>query len=57
VAFSTDWKLALVLLSTAPLLLVAGVCYNVFLGGGTMGPKRTSSGQVRYHGKSIYVYF
>ncbi|XP_028401686.1 multidrug resistance protein 1-like [Dendronephthya gigantea] len=46
IAFSFCWKLALAMLCSVPLLLISGTFYNVFLGGGTIGPERTSSGQV-----------
>jgi hypothetical protein len=46
VSFNGYWKLALVLFTTVPLLLLAGVCFNAFLGGGTIGPERSGAGQV-----------
>ena len=45
--------MALVLFSMVPMLLIAGICYNVFLGGGTLGAERSESGQVKYLDKFI----
>ena len=48
IAFDASWKLALAMLATVPLSLVAGSVFNLFLGGGTMGPERGRAGQVTF---------
>ena len=47
VAFSATWRISLVTIAFLPLLMISGLSFNAFLGGGGQNTA-LSAGQVRY---------
>ena len=47
VAFSATWQITLVMIAFLPLLLIAGMSFNTFMGGGVQ-KAGVSAGQVSY---------
>lgn len=46
VSFSASWKVSLVMLAFIPLLVLSGLAFNIFLGGGALELSQTGAGHV-----------